>query len=226
MHLKSKISASQASKATAPTRLSREARRQQTVAALRDAALRQFALLGVGGTSAERIAEAAGFTRGAFYANYENKQALLLALMSERMASEQASWLELTGSALDLDALLAALNERALRFDPDGLLTMIAAETHLYALRDPAFAQAYGQYHAQTRSTFARIIDQVMQRAGKASPVDLDVLCDAFLALNRSLRLQVPGETQATPQAMPPALLITLLRGLIAIAPPRDGPAA
>jgi AcrR family transcriptional regulator len=218
-------SKSNASTSPAPTRLSREARRQQTVAALREAALRQFALLGVGGTSAERIAEAAGFTRGAFYANYENKQALLLELMSERMASEQASWLELTDSALDLDALLAALNERALRFDSDGLLTMIAAETHLYALRDPDFARAYGQYHAQTRSTFARIIDRVMNRAGKASPVDLDVLCDAFLALNRSLRLQVPGDAHAAPQPMPPALLITLLRGLIAIAPPRDGPA-
>lgn len=207
-----------------PVRLSRDERRAQTVAALRDAALRQFATLGVGGTSAERIAEAAGFTRGAFYANYENKQALLLELISERMASEQASWLELAQSPLDLDALLDVLNERALHFDPDGLWSMIAAETYLYALRDPVFAQAYGEYHAQTRTTFTHIVDRLMQRAGKASPIALDVLCDAFLALNRTMRLPMPGDAHSTPQPMPHLLLITLLRGLIAIAPPRPPP--
>lgn len=207
-----------------PQRLTRDERRLRTVAALRAAALRQFALLGVGGTSAERIAEAAGFTRGAFYANYENKQALLLELISERMASEQGSWLELAHSELDLDTLLDVLNERALRFDPDGLWSMIAAETHLYALRDPAFAQQYGQYHEQTRTTFTHIIDSLMQRAGKTSPIALDVLCDAFLALNRTLRLPTAGAANAAAQPMPHMLLITLLRGLIAIAPKREAP--
>jgi AcrR family transcriptional regulator len=217
MHLKSTK--------TPSARLSREERRAQTVSALREAALQQFATLGVGGTSAERIAEAAGFTRGAFYANYENKQALLLELISERMASEQASWLELAQSTLDLETLLDVLNERALHFDAGGLWSMIAAETYLYALRDPVFAQAYGAFHAQTRSTFTQIIDRLMQRAGKTSPIALDVLCDAFLALNRTMRLPVPGDAHSTPQPMPHLLLITLLRGLIAIAPPRDGPA-
>ncbi|MDB5885924.1 MAG: TetR family transcriptional regulator [Polaromonas sp.] len=213
MHLKSK---------KLPVRLNRDERRQQTLEALRESALREFARFGVAGTSAERIAEAAGFTRGAFYANFDNKQSLLLELISERMAAEQTSWLELTESGLELDALLETLNERSLRFDPEGLWAMISAETYLYALRDPAFAEQYVAYHETTRSTFSHIIGNLFARAGKRSPVPLDDLCDAFLALSRSVRLPKSGAIGTVPQPMPPMLLITLLRGVIAIAPSID----
>ena len=211
MHLKSK--------AIPPPRLSRDERRQQTLAALRESALREFARFGVAGTSAERIAEAAGFTRGAFYANFENKQALLLDLIGERITTEQARWLELTQSGLDLETLLDTFNERSLQFDPDGLWTMISAETYLYALRDPIFAEQYRVHHDSIRTAFAHIINNLLQRAGKRSPVPVEDLCDAFLALNRSVHLPVAGSGSMTPEPMSRQLLITLLRGVIAIAP-------
>jgi AcrR family transcriptional regulator len=207
------------SKTTPPQRISRDERRQQTLLALRESALREFAHFGVSGTSAERIAEAAGFTRGAFYANFENKQALLLDLIGERMATEQASWLELSESELELDTLLDTLNERALRFDPHGLWSMISAETYLYALRDPAFAQQYRVYHDSVRSTFTRIVGNLFERAGKRPPVPLEDLCDAFLALNRSVRLPAANSGITTPEPISSELLITLLRGVMAIAP-------
>ena len=203
----------------APLRLSREDRRLQTREALRESALREFARFGVSGTSAERIAEAAGFTRGAFYAHFENKQVLLLDLIGERMATEQSSWLELTESELDLDALLDTFHERTLRFDPDGLWSMIAAETYLYALRDPAFAEQYRSYHESVRATFTHIIESLLQRAGKRAPVPVDDLCDAFLALSRTMRLPPAAQSDAAPQPMSPQLLMTLIRGVIAIAP-------
>ena len=212
-----KIKSNSPTKVKPPVRITRDVRRQQTLEALRQSAMHEFALNGVAGTSAERIAEAAGFSRGAFYANFENKQALLLTLIGERMAEEQAEWLALTDSALDLDALLSTLNERAQHFDPDGRWTMIAAETYLYALRDPVFAEQYRAYHALTLGTFTRIVEGLFKRAGKRSPVALDELCDGFLAMNRSLRL--PTADNATPQPISTELLITLIRGLIAIAP-------
>ena len=207
------------SKTTPPLRLSRDERRLQTLAALRESALREFAHFGVGGTSAERIAEAAGFTRGAFYANFENKQALLLDLVGERIANEQASWLELTESGLDLETLLDTLNERSVRFDPDGLWSMISAETYMYALRDSSFAEKYRVHHESIRTAFAHIINNLLQRAGKRSPVPVEDLCDAFLAINRSVRLPAAGSGITTPEPIPSQLLITLLRGVIAIAP-------
>jgi AcrR family transcriptional regulator len=203
-----------------PQRLSREARRIQTRVALREAALREFALCGVAGTSAERIAEAAGFTRGAFYSNFENKQSLLLDLISERIQNEQASWIELANSQLDLDTLLATLEARTESFDPNGLWSLIAAETYLYALRDPAFAAEYRAYHDATRNTLVRIIESLLRRAGKAPPMDIDEFCDAMLSLSRSVRLPTADQPNEAPRPFARHLLMTLVRGMFAIAPP------
>lgn len=203
----------------APARLSREDRRLQTRTALREAALREFALCGVSGTSAERIAESAGFTRGAFYANFENKQALLFDLISEHIMAEQESWLELANSQLDLDTLLQTLDQRTERYDPDGLWSLIGSETYLYALRDPAFAVRYREFHELIRQTFVQIIGNLMQRAGKTSPVPLDEFCDAMLTLSRSVRLPTSTNPDSAPQAFSRNLLMNMVRGLIAIAP-------
>src|SRR5438132_1554545 len=103
-----------------PHRLTRDESRQRTREKLRDAAMQEFAWQGVAGTSAERIAEIAGFTRGAFYANYANKQDLLLDLLGARMEAEQASWIALANAPANLEATLQLLDERARAFDPDG----------------------------------------------------------------------------------------------------------
>ncbi|MBW8317568.1 MAG: TetR family transcriptional regulator [Hydrogenophaga sp.] len=203
-----------------PQRLSREERRIQTRVALREAALREFALCGVSGTSAERIAEAAGFTRGAFYSNFENKQSLLLDLISERIQSEQASWIELANSQLDLDTLLTTLEARTEGFDPNGLWSLIASETYLYALRDPAFAADYRAYHEASRNTFVRIVESLLRRAGKAAPMDIDEFCDAMLTLSRSVRLPSADQPNEAPRPFARHLLMTLVRGMLAIAPP------
>lgn len=211
---------SKVTKPKAAPRLSREDRRQQTLAALRESALREFALCGVSGTSAERIAEAAGFTRGAFYANYENKQALLLDLIRESISSEQASWLELTHSQLSLEELLATLDARTERFDPDGLWSLIASETYLYALRDAEFAARYREYHELARSTFVLIMESIFRLAGKTAPLPLDELCDAMLTLNRSVRFPSSDNPSNVPVPFSRHLLMTIVRGLIAVAPP------
>lgn len=212
-------------KPKATPRLSREDRRLQTRTALREAALREFALCGVSGTSAERIAESAGFTRGAFYANFENKQALLLELISEHINAEQVSWLELANSQLDLETLLRTLDERTDRYDPDGLWSLIGSETYLYALRDPVFAVRYREFHEAIRNTFVQIIGSLMQRVGKRSPMPLDEFCDAMLTLNRSVRLAPSDSPDSAPQAFSRHLLMNMVRGLIAIAPPAAPPA-
>ncbi|MFJ1766338.1 TetR/AcrR family transcriptional regulator [Amycolatopsis sp. NPDC088138] len=66
-------------------RLTRAESREVTKARLLDAAAGLFAEHGVNGTSVERIAERAGYTRGAFYANFEDKGELVAALSGRRL---------------------------------------------------------------------------------------------------------------------------------------------
>ncbi len=63
------------------TPLSRDARKQQTRDALVRAALKLFARGGIGETSIDQIASEVGLTKGAVYAHFENKDALVTAVM-------------------------------------------------------------------------------------------------------------------------------------------------
>src|SRR3954468_10872184 len=69
-------------------RLTRERRRELTRTALLDAALQVFARRGFAGASLDEIAETAGFTRGAIYKNFPNKEELLFAVFERGITSE------------------------------------------------------------------------------------------------------------------------------------------
>ena len=55
------------------------------------AAVRVFAERGIIGASVEEICEAAGFTRGAFYSNFADKDELVLALIRQTIRTQFAA---------------------------------------------------------------------------------------------------------------------------------------
>ena len=55
------------------------------------AAVRMFAERGIIGASVEEICEAAGFTRGAFYSNFADKDELVLALLRKTLRTQVAA---------------------------------------------------------------------------------------------------------------------------------------
>src|SRR2546421_13100240 len=65
-------------------RLSRNERKAQTRAGLIDAAARVFARRGYHGTTVDDVAEEAGFTKGAFYSNFESKEDVFVELVADR----------------------------------------------------------------------------------------------------------------------------------------------
>jgi len=77
--------------------LTPERRRQQTREYLLQAAARVFAERGFHGASLDEVAAAAGFTKGAVYSNFKNKEDLFLALLEANQQRE-------------MDALYATLN--------------------------------------------------------------------------------------------------------------------
>ena len=68
-------------------RRTRAESRADTRAALLDAGARVFIERGFQGASIEAIAAEAGYTRGAFYSNFESKEELFAELMQERVYS-------------------------------------------------------------------------------------------------------------------------------------------
>lgn len=69
-------------------RLTRAEQQEQTRRRLLASATTLFVERGVNGASVEQIAEHAGYSRGAFYSNFRDKQALVAALLMERTERE------------------------------------------------------------------------------------------------------------------------------------------
>src|ERR1700741_5454426 len=91
--------------------LTPDRRRAMTRSHLLDAAARVFARQGFDGASIDDIAAAAGFTKGAGYSNFKNKEDLFLALIDSRTEQQIAA----VQTTLD-EATGLAGEERAARF--------------------------------------------------------------------------------------------------------------
>ncbi len=172
-------------------RLTREESREQTKQRLLAAAAELFAERGVNGTSVEQIAERAGFTRGAFYGNFDGKHELVVELLrrrTQREAEEVAALSSGVGSFADLMDRLRAWNvERAEHLE--GWL-ILRTELALYALRNPEARPLVGEGEKSTRALLETSVRTELAARGAAPPADPAFLALILHALEDGLLLQ------------------------------------
>jgi AcrR family transcriptional regulator len=130
-------------------RLTREESRAQTRATLIAVGRRHFLRYGLGGAVAEKIAEEAGYSRGALYSNFNGKEDLFLAVIQE----EQTFRLNFLRSLLKeepsgkkrlkkwLDAIADLMTDR------DWIV--LRAEFEVGALRSERIRQSFVEVHRQ-----------------------------------------------------------------------------
>src|SRR5438094_7823006 len=116
-----------------PRRRSREETRAETRRRLIEAATEVFAELGFHGASVEVIAERAGYTRGAFYSNFDGKDDLFLAVYDKRAEAQVEEVSGLMRASSDPGELFGALRERRDRTPVDPTWVILQTEFWLYA---------------------------------------------------------------------------------------------
>jgi len=149
---------------TAVTSRRREATRQK----LLDAAAKVFAEVGLDAASVEAICEHAGFTRGAFYSNFETKDELFLELAAnvarERVGAVRARVAELehSGAFDEAPRKAFAIIQQVLDISADDRLgVLLMSEIRIRALRSPALAAAYLAQDDDMCRSVAQIIDDI-----------------------------------------------------------------
>jgi AcrR family transcriptional regulator len=200
--------------------LSRTARRAQTRTRLQRSAGQAVAALGMSAASVEKISESAGFSRGAFYANYRSKEELLLELMANRWQAESMAWRDLAAQAVDAEAMLCSFARRFEHSDAGAHWATLAMELQLHAVRDEVFGRLYreclGQHHAAVADLFVAIF----AKAGCSAPAEPETLAATAMAFGHSLSLQAAcGSRQGEPRYAGD-MFILFLRGLMALAKP------
>ncbi|MFD9888302.1 TetR/AcrR family transcriptional regulator [Amycolatopsis sp. NPDC059027] len=172
-------------------RLTRAESRERTRERLLTAAAELFAERGVNGTSVEQIAERAGYTRGAFYGNFEGKHELVVALLAQRRAREADEISALAEGVGSFEEMLRRLRgwhvERA-RHLPDWFI--LRTELTLYALRNPSARPLVGAGELEARALLEGGISAELSRRGVRSPADPEFLALIVHALEDGLLRQ------------------------------------
>ena len=175
-----------------PVRLSRDEQRALTRERLLAAAEDVFSRLGYGGASVDLIAAEAGYSKGAIYSNFPNKEAIFLELLRMYMERDMAA-LEAIVKA-GPDKLIGAVTGWLKAMHAQGDCTMLVTELQLHARRSPEFAsQYYALQRKQTRA-LAKALEVYVEASGVQIPIDLVDLAASLTALARGLSLQRPAE--------------------------------
>jgi TetR/AcrR family transcriptional repressor of nem operon len=191
----------------------RDATKQETREALIRAAAQLFAKQGLDAPSLDAICARAGFTRGAFYVHFADREELIVAVMESATASFLEAILAAPGVELDLAGIIAAFAAAVgggtfAAFGKVPLHQVLTACSRLPRLR-----RRYVEILERTRDRLADVV-----RAGQGDGrvrADVDaahaagLLIAVGLGVGTMLELRVPFE--ATPHAE--AMTVLLAKG-------------
>lgn len=213
------MAANQASPRRRPAqRLTRAEAKARTRDQLLDAAALVFAQKGYAGASVDEIAEAAGYSTGALYSNFDSKEKLFLELMStwrSRNIARQAAHVAAiisddTADGRDSVALLARRLEKVT--DRSVEAAALQAEFWLYAVRNPAAMQILAEKTDERIEVLTPLVSRVMQQYGADAGAPPETATRVALALYQGLARQ----RRIDPAAVPPGLFTLGLEWLLA----------
>ena len=184
-------------------RLSRAEAKARTRERLLDSAARVFAEKGFGGATLEEIAESAGYSTGAMYANFGNKEQLFLEVVAAHRSRAAVRRIEqvteifdeaLASGADPFDALTGMFVKAA---DRDRELAPLQAEFWLYAVRNPELMESLAERMREPRDLLTALISQSAPDAARA-----DQLATIIMALFQGLVRQRRTDPDSVPEEL------------------------
>jgi AcrR family transcriptional regulator len=139
-------------------RLTREESRVQTRATLIAVGREHFLRYGLGGAVAEKIAEDAGYSRGALYSNFDGKEDLFLAVIREEQVGRTETFHSIFKEEPSAKGRLRRMREAIadLYTDPDWIV--LRAEFEAGALRSERIRQTFIEVHRKQVRAGATLI--------------------------------------------------------------------
>ena len=205
------------------TRLTRTEQRELTRQRLIEAAGRVFSRVGFEAAPIDVIAEEAGFSRGAFYSNFESKDELFVELISHHLDAE----VDTLGRALEriksADDLAPAIERRYRVLGEDSSWCLLTTEFQLYTMRGGAKADQFGEIYESYRTRVGELIATHFERLGIESNLTPYEFGVSQIALSHGLALQ-RAANRTLKATLPARALATFVRGALADRRSPSGP--
>jgi AcrR family transcriptional regulator len=190
-------------------RMTREQSRDQTRERLLDAAHALFMKKGFVGASVEDIALAAGYTRGAFYSNFDSKSELLVELLRrdhEAMQADLRAIFETETSREEMESRVTAYYSRMMQ---DNKTFLLWVEAKLLAARDARFRTRFTAFMKEKREQLAAYIEEFSVRAGTPMPLAPELLVIGLIGLCDGVQFLATADPQ---NVTPPVVEAVLTR--------------
>jgi AcrR family transcriptional regulator len=190
------------------TRLSRSESQAQTRRRLVGTARTLFLRDGYAATSLEKVAEEAGFSKGAVYSNFSGKDELCLEVLDAIHGEVAEAVLGAFSGATSLDEALHALDiwADARLGDPDW--SALEAEFAARSRRDPELRHALEERNRRIRDMIAGVLRAACDEHGLDLPMPVDEAAHALLSLGIGLGLQ---------RALDPGLSVQVLSDVVRV---------
>jgi AcrR family transcriptional regulator len=205
-------------------RLTRKESQAKTRACLMRSAARVFARRGLQQASIDEVAEDAGFTKGAFYANFKNKEELFLAMLDERFANriEEIEGVILgEGSAAEKARRYGDSFAETLRADREW--ERLFFEFSAYAMRDEQFREELVTRYRAMLKRIAAAFEAEAEQYGKEATLPSEHVALMTHAMTNGFALEKLLEGDAVPDELYGTMLMVFFAGLDAL---RSAPAA
>jgi AcrR family transcriptional regulator len=176
-----------------PKRLTRKEKQEETRRLLLDAAERVFIRRGLQASSVEEIAAEAGFTRGAFYSNFESKDQLFVELLHARVYDRYAQMAEEAQqqSGTPRERLRWGIERvRDVQKGEGNWLFRLWLECLTQAARDEEFRKLAATFWSGNRAVLAQQTKAAFREAGRRPPVPAKQIATAMIALDVGLAVQ------------------------------------
>jgi AcrR family transcriptional regulator len=197
--------------------LTRREKQQRTRKSLLKAAAKLFCQRGLEGASIDEVAQAAGYTKGAFYANFKSKEELFLVMLDERYAEELERLDRTLAGEQDPQEEAHSAAVDFIHFVGNDEWPKLYFQFVAHAARNEEFRQELATRHSAMRARLADILERWKSGTGHkpALPIEqisamMSFMADGFL-VDRIVEPDLSEEMYAT-------MVGVFLRGLEAMA--------
>jgi AcrR family transcriptional regulator len=175
-------------------------RTEATRARLIQSAEKIFARDGFEVAKLEEIAADAGYTRGAFYANFDSKEDLFFALLEQEISTRISNLEKEIRKAREPEAKLKAMKEFFLSKTLDRRWCLLALEFKLFAVRHPEVKRRLAAMHRRFVAPRVGMLEDVMRALGRELPASAFATGASLATLGNSLMLEHMLDPALMPQ--------------------------
>ena len=192
-------------------RISRKESQLQTREHLLDAALEVFSRRGYDAASVDEIAAEAGYSKGAVYSNFSNKEELFLALIDRRFAKESQGYrgiINMMNEGLQLEEG-SGFKRQVMK---DRTWNILMVEFFLYTIREGNHLDEFAARFAQLRGVMEKNLSMLYANLGKKPMLPVAELPWSVFSLGIGMMLQFYIDPDGLPNGVYERALQQLLK--------------